>query len=104
MKTLEQILANIIEATTAKPASDDSLDPPRTSLVEFKRDQLLKVLEPRKHVSRRAADLFAGVTAVGQRKTAIVGREHLLVALGALEEEGDSIEPTRSTPGSAGDV
>ncbi len=84
MKTVDQIIA----LTTARAPSDEEADPPRIAHVECLREDLLAALEPRKASNTRAAELFAGVSAAGERSKMIVQREHLLEALGQSEREG----------------
>src|SRR4051812_16766860 len=71
-KTLAE---KIIEQTLAKPASDFEARPMRASLVEFKREDLIKVLRPQSATVKRAAQLLAGVMRAHPGKTVIVIRE-----------------------------
>ena len=84
MKTLEQI----IKVTSDKAPSDESAEPPRIAYVEFGQVELAKVLKPQAAKKiKRAEELLAGVLRIPKNKTVTVQREHLLQALGLMEDE-----------------
>lgn len=83
---LKPIRERVLEACLAKPESDELAKPARVSLVGFRREQFLEVLEPVKNDNERARHLYFGVERAGAKCDMLIQREHLLVALGELEE------------------